>query len=284
MEINTLLRLLKIRNKLPLLRLFEYAFMCSDIYQHSIDEFLKSINEKRYLLPINTWLKRLSDDELKSLNLNPRYFIVKKYGFYSGLYFNQRANKYVLVFRGTEGRKLLKGKKQIEAIKDWKYGNDPQTIGKESPQYTKAMKLSEHILKNLKQDFTITGHSLGGGLASASSIIANKKAVVFNSAGLHNNTIKRYTGNKKFNKWKYKNQITNYYIPGEIVTGSQRFGKVFLSILSPILGPLAYFIIPNAIGRFIKIKPVNKFKTPMQKHQMSQIIESLMEDVFIKMW
>ena len=31
-------------------------------------------------------------------------------------------------------------------------------------------------------------------------------------------------------------------------------------------------------GLAIKIKPANRFKTPMQKHQMSQVIESIIAE------
>lgn len=39
---------------------------------------------------------------------------------------------------------------------------------------------------------TTTGHSLGGGLASAASVVTGRSAITFNAAGLHENTLRMY--------------------------------------------------------------------------------------------
>ena len=56
-------------------------------------------------------------------------------------------------------------------------------------QYEKAQNLALQ-LKNYKGcSFSITGHSLGGGLASAAGLVTGLPTYTFNAAGVHKNTI-----------------------------------------------------------------------------------------------
>jgi len=271
------------------LDVLEKAFICSDVYENSIDEYLESIEEKKYIIHhselyifnnitfggMGSYILKLPYNYIKEKwNLNKNYFINEDNGFYSALYFNNRTKKYIIAFRGTEGKKRLNGKINEEAVKDWNKGNIPQIFGLTSSQYLSALSLVTEMEKR-NIDFEMTGHSLGGGLAAAATMLTKTKGTItFNSAGLHKNTVNKYL-NKKLNYKKGKKLITNYFVQGEAVTMAQRFGKLFLTILAPIFGPLAYFILPNAIGRFVKIKCYNKKKTPIQRHQMSQVIENL---------
>jgi hypothetical protein len=67
-----------------------------------------------------------------------------------------------------------------------------QGIGLEEKQYNEAMNLAKAVVvKVRKHGVETTGHSLGGGLASASSVVTGSKSYSFNAAGLHVNTIKR---------------------------------------------------------------------------------------------
>ena len=51
-----------------------------------------------------------------------------------------------------------------------------------------------------------TGHSLGGGLASASSLKTGRRGYTFNASGLHRNTIGSHINTARAN-----NLITAYY-------------------------------------------------------------------------
>lgn len=66
---------------------------------------------------------------------------------------------------------------------DWK-ANLLQGMGYESAQYSHAIKIAK-----VQGAITFTGHSLGGGLASAATIHTGGKGVVFNAAGLHDDTL-----------------------------------------------------------------------------------------------
>lgn len=99
--------------------------------------------------------------------------------------FVDAAGDKVLAFAGTE------------TMVDWKT-NLLQGLGFESAQYTMAIDIAESY-----GAITFTGHSLGGGLASAAAIHTGGTATVFNAAGLHNNTLGDYK--------RSRGNITHYY-------------------------------------------------------------------------
>lgn len=264
-----------------ILTIVEMALISSDIYEDSIDAFLESIESDKYRLPPDCYIKRLSNEELSEKGLNPDKFCNSRSGLYSGLYYNGRTGEYILAFRGTEGTVRLNGKRQPESEKDWDYGNMPNQVGLKSPQYTEAMELAEHLKERLEGGFRITGHSLGGGLAAAAAIIVRKGGTLtFNSAGLHRATLQRYNrarGRKKApGKWGSRHLIDNYFVIGEIVTSTNWLLKTLFSIF---LFPLAIFTMPLAAGGIAhKIKPADWKKTPMQRHQMSELINSFLKE------
>lgn len=60
-----------------------------------------------------------------------------------------------------------------------------QALGMDIKQYNQAIDLVTKLSKALgAENLVITGHSLGGGLASASSLATGIKAETFNAAGL----------------------------------------------------------------------------------------------------
>jgi hypothetical protein len=98
-------------------------------------------------------------------------------GFNAGVYQDFISQKYILTFAGSDDPP------------DW-MENLWQGAGQPLDQYLTAMEIG-NILKDSdkKDDFIITGHSLGGGLSSAASVTSGIHAVTFNAAGLHKNTL-----------------------------------------------------------------------------------------------
>lgn len=85
-----------------------------------------------------------------------------------------------------------------------------------------------------------TGHSLGGGLASAASVVANLPAITFNAAGLHRNTLDnapidvraeaflRYALEKNGN-----GKISAYYMDYDMLSNLQDWASLLLSANIP---------------------------------------------------
>lgn len=127
---------------------------------------------------------RLSEADIKDLGFDPYDFHPRNSdgsideGFYAQLY--EKDGKYVLAFRGTkEGADILE--------------DGVQGVGISSSQYDQAVMLSQKIKQNpyTGDNTVITGHSLGGGLASIAGGITGYPTYTYNAAGVHDKTLTR---------------------------------------------------------------------------------------------
>lgn len=116
-----------------------------------------------------------------------------------------------MLYENTETGELALSYRGTQTGKDW-LENGRQGLGLQSDHYRRAMDLGEQIdlaAEMNGQDLSITGHSLGGGMASAASVVTGRKAVTFNAAGVHPDTVPDYdlAGARK--------NITSYVVDGE---------------------------------------------------------------------
>ena len=119
--------------------------------------------------------------ELAQVGVSPEMLLDPKSGFKAALYQSsfEQPPKLVIAYAGTEDKP--------DILADLRQG-----IGLNEKQYNEAMKLADAVVKNVGKDAVeTTGHSLGGGLASAATVITGTKGYTFNAAGLHANTVKR---------------------------------------------------------------------------------------------
>ena len=139
---------------------------------------------------------KLDDAELSRLGITEGELWDQSAGFKADLYKDKNGN-YILAFRGTNSDPRDKGERDLPLLpdwsKDWIDDNVAQGVGMGSKQYKNAIKLSEKVKSKVgKKKLTITGHSLGGGLATASGAATGCETYAFNPAGVHPNTYKMY--------------------------------------------------------------------------------------------
>jgi uncharacterized Zn-binding protein involved in type VI secretion len=132
----------------------------------------------------------------------------KNSGFRAAFYESEIDGSKVLAYRGTTGS-FLRSPGWTNNFQQW--------LGNKSEQYDRAVDLARKSKKIVGKELEICGHSLGGGLTSAGSIVTESPGFTFNSAGLHPNTIKPY-GNIRQDGDKL---IHAYYVKSEVLTTVQ---------------------------------------------------------------
>ncbi|MBZ9613424.1 DUF2974 domain-containing protein [Rheinheimera maricola] len=173
--------------------------------------------------PPEGWI-RPSADELVDLGLDPQSFPAlepdfnpdeNQDGFFVDIYKTDPdvfgEEKYVISYRGTQGKE------------DWKV-NAVQSAGGETEHYSKAMNIARDASKALGAQLEVTGHSLGGGLATAAGIVSGSKTYAFNPAGVHPDTLERmgdFSRNIAMTTIDGKPLVDNVVVPGDPVTGLQ---------------------------------------------------------------
>ena len=127
-------------------------------------------------------LRLLSPEELAGIGVAQRIRELMEDdstpGFTAGLYHDHTSNIYVIAYAGTDDYE--------DILTDlW------QGLGQYTESYDFAMQIAVGLERNaeLRDRLMATGHSLGGGLASAAAVAANIRADTFNAAGLLRNTL-----------------------------------------------------------------------------------------------
>ncbi|GAB6188029.1 hypothetical protein [Thermopirellula anaerolimosa] len=174
-------------------------------------------------------------------------------GFAAGVYHDYISGKNIVAFQGTDATSFT----------DW-YNNFRQALGHSSEQYDTAMQIGldvgqharvrsgeELITPTLPSGWAFTGHSLGGGLASASCLVADEfdnnrqgtpfLAATFNAAGLHVNTLGRVPLDIPESEMHQRSQglITAYVVDWDILNNLQDAGNITIDILVNV---------PTAVG------------------------------------
>jgi hypothetical protein len=171
------------------------------------------------------------------------------------------------------------------SLSDWT-ANARQGIGWDTPYYRNSVDIGNSLSRS-GADVEITGHSLGGGMASAASRTSGLPATTFNSAGLNSGTVSQYGGTPAT---PLVENIQAFRVNGEILTAiqEQSLGSTlsagaagFLgSFGNPIagLGAMAAKIgisagAPNAVGTKFDLPGTGA--NPVDRHGMDQVINGI---------
>ncbi|CAE1148692.1 phospholipase [Serratia rhizosphaerae] len=188
-----------------------------------------------------------------------------------------------VVFRGSRAPEFPEGignatknvllKRDLSGIKnvnDWD-NNGSQGLGFYSDYYQKAV----NIGKGIKGDVDISGHSLGGGMASAASIASGKSAWTFNAAGLNSGTVEKYGGTAVGSE---KN-IQAYRVEGELLTKVQEVDlwedakSVYFYPQAVVLKEEVSMLAPDAVG--VKHTLPGGTGSLLDKHGIDQAINCI---------
>ena len=138
--------------------------------------------------------EKLNAEEMKRLGINSTDLNDTKTGFKADIYKDKNGD-YVLVYRGTYSDPDHPENDLIhDWSKEWTDDNMKQGLGMGSEQYNKSIDIAKKVNRNKPKgkQLTITGHSLGGGLATAAGAATGSKTYAFCPAGVHPNTYKMY--------------------------------------------------------------------------------------------
>lgn len=232
------------------------ALMASDVY-----------NAKAVPPP---GFREATASDLNALRLKPTDLTSANSTFMARVYVSGTGAdaKYVVAFRGTQGNS------------DW-LSNAKQAFGVSSDHYDKAMKIGDKIARSGNENVTLTGHSLGGGLASAAAVASGQDAITFNAAGLSDATIKSANQIRTNAGVANAGKVDAYFIRGEVLSGLQDGGdRVVGALLGGIIGA-AVVDAPEAYGNRIGLdgnrpSDVRWYQdNPVSRHGMNWVINSL---------
>jgi RHS repeat-associated protein len=153
--------------------------------------------------------------------------------------------EYVIAYRGTK------------TDADW-IENARQGMGLESDHYARAMNIADEVQAS-GVSFEVTGHSLGGGMASAAGVVTGVKGTTFNAAGLHGNTTERE--GKPLDRAAAASRLDAYRVEGEKTE--------ILSSVNKVPG------VPDAIGNPRGIPPPTDDLSRISQHDMDVVIDGL---------
>lgn len=171
-------------------------------------------------------------------------------GFFGALYSDNDADEIFVANRGTEMG--IAGRSEV----DWQQ-NVRQALGLRASQYDRGIAWADTLAQRYGSSRLIfTGHSLGGGLASAeAAAVPSARALTFDPAGVHVSTMARHDAALN------DTGVTAYHVQGEVLSVVRTWVWAAARWVSdlPIIGgfikPWVAASIPHRLGRSIALPP-----------------------------
>lgn len=203
----------------------------------------------------------LDADELLQAGIDPATLRNDDTGFRARIY-GDGDGHYVLAYCGTD------------ESKDW-LTNLRQGLGIDDAQYNQAIALAQEARLAFGDEVVITGHSLGGGLAAASSLVTEVPAVTFNAAGVHDNTIERFG----LDAGRAKNDaldglVRRYTVDNDILTELQEDVIPMRWMMPDAVGHEIELADPDPLSFWERLNPVNGIRHGIDVHYIGAVIRA----------
>jgi len=200
--------------------------------------------------------------ELAGANIRPSDLENSHAGFRARVYTDGEGH-YVLAFCGTN------------QARDWKH-NFRQGVGLEDAQYDRAIDLSRTARLAFGDNLVLTGHSLGGGLASVGALATGAPAVTFNSAGLHDNSMQRLDFSPEETRRAIASNglIRRYTVDHEILTTLQEENLLTRGLLPDAIGHRIELPDPEPLHGWRRLIPGSGLKHGLEMHGRDSVLRA----------
>lgn len=252
---------------------FDYAVLCLAIYEAKTELHIstEARRAKIFMTPAASndvyfsqiteppdWMQLSAPSRRSQLpdGLKRATFEDANTGFRAMLYQSRDAGEIVVVYRGVRRSNVIQDSQTCLA----------QGLGYGAGAYRQAIELGIAVVETYGDRVSFTGHSMGGGLAAAASLVANRPAVTFNGAGVHPATLEEFGLDDATVDERLK-AIVNYYVPGEWLSTLQ--GPCFIKSAAGVHIPL-----PDVQSR-VSAKAVPARNKGRGKHSITLIIGTL---------
>lgn len=214
--------------------------------------------------------KKATPEQLEEMGLNEDMLSPRGSNFRAAVYIKDTnvwgsnpTPEAVLAFRGSTPDK-----------EDWD-NNFAQDANSDAPYYKRAVQIG-NILAKYSASVQLVGHSLGGGLASAAQGGSGLTASTYNAAGLHPDTVARYSTDIQ-NVAAEPGNIKAIRLQGEVLTKTQETG--ITGILANKAAGIKQDLSPSHDQDYFQaLKNNNKISSkdnyPTYLHGMDEIIDS----------
>lgn len=206
---------------------------------------------------------RVDQATLDDAGIRANELIDPETGFQAAIY-TDGTGRVVVAYAGTDPLN----------IDDW-INNAQQSVGLNSEQYDQAIALSQKVTQEFgQQNVVFTGHSLGGGLASAASLATGSPAVTFNAAGVGPETLEQVgLSHDAASRIASDGQIRRYNVENDILTNAQQ-GSGLANVL-PDWVPGGDSPLPDALGYEITLENPNGLEDPFRAHLNGAVLDSM---------
>lgn len=237
----------------------------------SIDIDLLRLNKDLYFdggQGISGWTP-LSDAELTAAGIDPASLVDPSTGLQAAIY-RGADGRHALVFAGSND------------LQDW-ITNARQGLGFDDEQYDQAVALAQEARVAFGDSLVISGASLGGGLAATAALATDTPAVIFNAAGVHDNTLERLGLDPDTARADAEGGlIRRYSIDGEILTELQEDTIGVSALMPDAVGHHIVLDDPAPLSWWQKLIPGAELKHSIDLHADPELLESVtgqMEDL-----